>query len=119
MSLDDTQPTGIQLSQEDVMDVDVEQGDCLSPVTEQSEQSRRDRKLRASHSHSTLIAPDKRKVSEAASIFSDSIRDRKKVREDSQPVDEDEPGMYISYLIHWSISICHRSRAPSWTPTRR
>lgn len=36
--------------------------------------------------------PDKRKVSEAASIFSDAARDRKKTREDSQPVDEDEPG---------------------------
>ncbi|KAI9466996.1 hypothetical protein BJY52DRAFT_1235753 [Lactarius psammicola] len=90
--LDDNQPVETELKQEDVMDVEVEQGDgqqAASPVTEQS---RRDRKLRASHLHSILIVPDKRKVSEAASIFSDSIRDRKKVREDSQPVDEDEPG---------------------------
>ncbi|KAH9062720.1 hypothetical protein EDB87DRAFT_255488 [Lactarius vividus] len=45
------------------------------------------RHLRLQGSHVAI-----RKVSEAASIFSDSIRDRKKVREDSQPVDEDEPG---------------------------
>jgi len=77
ISLDDNQPIGTQPGQEDIMDVEVEQGDgpqAASPVTDQS---RRDHK---------------RKVSEAASIFSDSIRDRKKVREDSQPVDDDEPG---------------------------
>jgi hypothetical protein len=98
------------------MDVEVEQGDGLQAASPVTVQSRRDRKLRASHLHSILIVPDKRKVSEAASIFSDSIRDRKKVREDSQPVDEDEPGMYGSYLVPWSISICHRSRA--WAPPR-
>ncbi|KAH9045427.1 hypothetical protein EDB85DRAFT_30501 [Lactarius pseudohatsudake] len=92
MNLDDSQPVGTQLGQEDVMDVEVEQGDGLQAASPVTEQSRRDRKLRASHLHSILIIPDKRKVSEAASIFSDSIRDKKKVREDSQPVDEDEPG---------------------------
>ncbi|KAH8999132.1 hypothetical protein EDB92DRAFT_1832589 [Lactarius akahatsu] len=92
INLDDSQPVGTQLGQEDVMDVEVEQGDGLQAASPVTEQSRRDRKLRASHLHSILIVPDKRKVSEAASIFSDSIRDRKKVREDSQPVDEDEPG---------------------------
>jgi hypothetical protein len=110
ISLDDNQPIGTQLRQEDVMDVEVEQGalQAASPVTDQS---RRDRKLRASRLYTLLIIPDKRKVSEAASIFSDSIRDRKKVREDSQPVDDDEPGMRSPFLIPWSISICHRSRA--------
>ena len=111
ISLDDNQPIGTQLRQEDAMDVEVEQGDgpqAASPVTDQS---RRDRKLRASRLHTLLIIPDKRKVSEAASIFSDSIRDRKKVREDSQPVDDDEPGVHSPFLIPWSISICRRSRA--------
>ncbi|KAH9077198.1 Bromodomain-containing protein [Lactarius deliciosus] len=74
------------------MDVEVEQVDGLQAASPVTEQSRRDRKHLASHLHAILIVPDKRKVSEAASIFSDSIRDRKKVREDSQPVDEDEPG---------------------------
>ncbi len=119
ISLDDNQPVETQPRQEDVMDVEVEQGDGLQAASPVTEQSRRDRKLRASHLHSILIVPDKRKVSEAASIFSDSIRDRKKVREDSQPVDEDEPGMYASYLVPWSVSIYHRSRAPPRTPTRR
>lgn len=42
---------------------------------------------------------DKRKVSEAASIFSDAARDRKKTREDSQPVDEDEPGTSFQLFL--------------------
>ena len=99
ISLDDNQHIGTQLTQEDVMDVEVEQGDALQAASPVTEQSRRDRKLQASYLQSILIIPDKRKVSEAASIFSDSIRDRKKVREDSQPVDEDEPGMHGSYLV--------------------
>ncbi|KAF8261396.1 hypothetical protein EI94DRAFT_1746111 [Lactarius quietus] len=77
ISLDDSQHIETQLKQEDIMDVEVEQGDGLQAASPVTVQSRRDHK---------------RKVSEAASIFSDSIRDRKKVREDSQPVDEDEPG---------------------------
>ncbi|KAI9448053.1 hypothetical protein H4582DRAFT_1898251 [Lactarius indigo] len=77
INLDDNPPVGTQLGQEDAMDVEVEQVDGLQAASPITEQSRRDHK---------------RKVSEAASIFSDSIRDRKKVREDSQPVDEDEPG---------------------------
>ena len=117
--MDDTQPVETQLSQEDVMDVEVEQGDGVQAASPVPEQSRRDRKLRTSYLQSILIIADKRKVSEAASIFSDSIRDRKKVREDSQPVDEDEPGIFASYLVPWSISICHRPRAPPRAPTRR
>ena len=96
MSVDDSQNVGTQPGQGDVMDVEVEQGESLQAASPVTELSRRDRKLRALHLHSILTVPDKRKVSEAASIFSDSIRDRKKVREDSQPVDEDEPGMHGS-----------------------
>jgi hypothetical protein len=65
--------------------------DAASPVTELS---RRDRKFWKSHLYFTLTVPDKRKVSEVASILSDSTRDRKRTREDSQPVDEDEPGKF-------------------------
>lgn len=103
------------------MDVEVEQGDSLQAASPVTETSRRDRKFRALHLHSILTIPDKRKVSEAASIFSDSIRDRKKVREDSQPVDEDEPGMHGFYVVPCFISICHRSRAraPPRTTTCR
>ncbi len=96
--LDDDQPVETQLRQDDVMEVEVEQVDGLQVASPITEQSRHDRKLLSSYLHSVLIVPDKRKVSEAASIFSDSTRDRKKVREDSQPVDEDEPGKCASHL---------------------
>ena len=119
MSVDDNQHVGTQPEQGDVMDVEVEQSESLQAASPVTELSRRDRKLQALHLHSILTVPDKRKASEAASIFSDSIRDRKKVREDSQPVDEDEPGMHGSYLVIRFISIYHRSRtwAPPWTTT--
>ncbi|KAI0254673.1 hypothetical protein BJV78DRAFT_1182090 [Lactifluus subvellereus] len=73
--LDDHKPEVVQTRQDDAMEV--EQGDDVVAASPPAEQSRRDHK---------------RKVSEAASIFSDSTRDRKRTREDSQPVDEDEPG---------------------------
>ncbi len=71
--------------------MDIEQKNVhKSPVAEQSRHDRKPWKtMPVSHAD---YHPDKRKVSEAASIFSDSARDRKKTREDSQPVDEDEPG---------------------------
>jgi hypothetical protein len=123
MSVDENQHVGTELGQGDVMDVEVvEQDESLQAASPVTEQSRRDRTLRPLHLHSILIILDKRKVSEAASIFSDSVRDRKKVREDSQPVDEDEPGMHVSYLVvPWFTSICHRSRAraPPRTTTCR
>ncbi|KAH9977802.1 hypothetical protein BGW80DRAFT_1284277 [Lactifluus volemus] len=84
------EPEVADIKQEDV--IEVEQGDDVEAASPLAEQSRRDRKLRESHSNSLLTISDKRKVSEAASIFSDSTRDRKRTREDSQPVDEDEPG---------------------------
>ena len=87
---DELQPEKTRIKQDDEMELDQGDGhDSVSPVTEQS---RRDRKFWKLHMHSTLTVPDKRKASEAASIFSDSTRDRKRTREDSQPVDEDEPG---------------------------
>ncbi|KAI0307180.1 hypothetical protein B0F90DRAFT_1685972, partial [Multifurca ochricompacta] len=73
--LTDKQPETIQVRPEDKMEVD--QGDDLGVASPVAEQSHRDHK---------------RKVSEAASTFSDSARDRKRSREDSQPVDEEEPG---------------------------
>ena len=89
---DEHQPEEAQIKQDDEMELDQGDGhDAASPVTEQS---RRDRKFRKLHMYSTLTVPDKRKASEAASIFSDSTRDRKRTREDSQPVDEDEPGKF-------------------------
>lgn len=85
--------------------MEVEQGDDVVAASPLTEQSRRDRKLREPHSYSILTILDKRKVSEAASIFSDSTRDRKRTREDSQPVDEDEPGTFVHFSVLFH-SVC-------------
>jgi hypothetical protein len=84
--------------------------DAVSPVTEQSH---RDRKFWKSYTYSTLTVPDKRKASEAASILSDSTRDRKRTREDSQPADEDEPGKIPTLPAPFTVSqSMNRSCAP-------
>jgi hypothetical protein len=88
---DESRPEEIQVKQVDEMDIEEKNvPKAASPV---AEQSRRDRKPWKPYRYLILtIVPDKRKVSEAASIFSDSARGRKKTRDDSQPIDEDEPG---------------------------
>ncbi|KAI0268277.1 hypothetical protein BC834DRAFT_684695 [Gloeopeniophorella convolvens] len=92
MQPDDNQPEETQENKEDMMDVEpLDEAEVASSTTEPP---RRECTLRT---HSSLRGadsglPDKRKVSEATSTFSDSTRDRKKAREDSQPVDEEEPG---------------------------
>jgi len=91
---DESRPGEIQVKQDDEMDVEQETGPkAASPV---AELSRRDRKPCKSYWYLADYHPDKRKVSEAASAFSDSARDKKKNREDSQPVDKDEPGTSLS-----------------------
>ncbi|KAH9965952.1 hypothetical protein BC827DRAFT_1181226 [Russula dissimulans] len=72
MQLDENLPEETFVKQEDEMEIEQDGHEAASPVAESSR-----------HDH-------KRKVSEAASIFSDSARDKKRTREDSQPVDEDE-----------------------------
>jgi Bromodomain len=99
----DNKPEAAQIKPEDIMEV--EQGDDVGPATPLAEQSRRDRKLRELYMNSMLTISDKRKVSEAASIFSDSIRDRKRTREDSQPVDEDEPGTFLTHTGSVSLTL--------------
>ncbi|KAI0304121.1 hypothetical protein BC826DRAFT_981631 [Russula brevipes] len=75
IEVNEDQPEETRVKQEDEMEVEQEDGhEAASTVAEQPR-----------HDH-------KRKVSEAASIFSDSARDRKRTREESQPVDEDDPG---------------------------
>lgn len=110
---DENEPDETQVKQDDEMEIEQGGGhDAVSPVTEQS---RGDRKFWKSHMYSTLTVPDKRKASEAASTFSDSIRDRKRTREDSQPVDEDEPGKFPTFPLPSTISKCmNRSCAPPW-----
>ena len=97
--------------------IDAEQGDDVEAASPLAEQSRRDRKLRESHLNSLLIISDKRKVSEAASIFSDSTRDRKRTREDSQPVDEDEPGTFFYAYRYCFAQAMVRSCSPTRPPT--
>jgi bromodomain-containing protein 8 len=109
--LDESQPEETQVTTDGNMEIEQEKGhEAASPV---AEQSRRDRKpwkiIPVFHAD---YHPDKRKVSEAASIFSDSARDRKKTREDSQPVDEDEPGMFLTLRITVSHDT-NRSHAPT------
>ncbi|KAI9508926.1 hypothetical protein F5148DRAFT_1191471 [Russula earlei] len=79
-------PEDTQLKQDDEMETEQEDGhEAASP---DAEPSRRDHK---------------RKVSEAASIFSDAARDSKRTREDSQPVDDDESSPVI-IMVHSQIS---------------
>jgi hypothetical protein len=109
--LDESQVEETQVTKDGNMEIEQENGhEVASPV---AEQSRRDRKpwkiVLVFHAD---YHPDKRKVSEAASIFSDSARDRKKTREDSQPVDEDEPGMFLILRVTVSHRM-NRSRAPT------
>ncbi|KAI0004996.1 hypothetical protein BJV74DRAFT_806278 [Russula compacta] len=73
--LNENQPEEIHVKQD--VEMEIEQEDNHEAGFPAAEQLRRDHK---------------RKVSEAASIFSDSARDRKRTREDSQPADEDDPG---------------------------
>ena len=89
---DETEPDETQVKQDDEMEI--EQGDGHDPASPVTEPSRRDRKFWKSHICSTLTVADKRKASEAASTFSESMRDRKRTRDGSQPVDEDEPGKF-------------------------
>jgi len=110
---DETEPDETQVKQDDEMEIEQGEGhDAASPVTEQS---RRDRTFWKLHMYSTLTVPDKRKASEAASTFSDSTRDRKRNREDSQPVDEDEPGKFPTLPLPFTVTKCmNRSCAPPW-----
>jgi bromodomain-containing protein 8 len=102
IQLDESRPVETQVKQDDEMEIEHENGHAAaSPV---AEQSRRDHK---------------RKASEAASIFSDSVRDRKKTREDSQPVDEDEPGMMFPTFPITISQRMNRSRAPTRPPDWR
>jgi hypothetical protein len=109
---DENQLEETQDKQDDEMELDQGDGhDVVSPITEQS---RRDRKFWKSYIYPTLMVPDKRKASEAASVFSDSTRDRKRTREDSQPVDEDEPGKFLRLSRPFAISqVMSRSCAPA------
>jgi hypothetical protein len=101
---DDNEPGKTQVKQDDEMDI--EQGDGVDAASPVTEQSRRDRKFWKSHIYSTLTVPDKRKASEAASTFSDSTRDKKRNREDSQPVDEEEPGKFPTLQHLFTVSKC-------------
>jgi len=108
---DENEPDETLVKQDDEMDI--EQGDGLDAASPVTEQSRRDRKFWKSHMYSTLTVPDKRKASEAASTFSDATRDKKRTREDSQPVDEDEPGKFPTLQPLFTVSKCmNRSCAP-------
>ena len=113
ISADETEPDETQVKQDDEMEIEQGDGhDAASPVTEQS---RPDRKFWKSHMYCTLTVPDKRKASEAASTFSDSTRDRKRTREDSQPVDEDEPGKFPTLPLLFTVTKrMNRSCAPPW-----
>jgi len=113
ISADETEPDETQVKQDDEMEIEQGDGhDAASPVTEQS---RPDRKFWKSHMYCTLTVPDKRKASEAASTFSDSTRDRKRTREDSQPVDEDEPGKFPTLPLLFTVAKrMNRSCAPPW-----
>jgi hypothetical protein len=110
---DETESDETQAKQDDEMEIEQGDGhDAASPVTEQS---RRDRKFWKSHMYSTLTVPDKRKASEAASTFSESMRDRKRTRDGSQPVDEDEPGKFPTLPLPFPVSKrMNRSCAPPW-----
>jgi hypothetical protein len=115
IEVNENQPEETRVKQEDKMEVEQEDGhEAASAV---AEQPRHDRKHWKSSLHSMLTIPDKRKVSEAASIFSDSARDRKRTREESQPVDEDDPGMFPAHLDFVSQSM-NRSCTPPRPPTR-